>query len=78
MWFGICLGLFLWICGEKTMTHTQLQNFFKTRPAISKSMVAEESGVSIRQLEYVLAGERTLTERVSNKLLPVLKKYGWK
>ena len=59
------------------MNKTDLQNFLESRPALSKSAFAREAGVSYQMIDYIIAGKRNLTEETSNKLEPVMKKYGW-
>lgn len=55
----------------------QLKQFLSERPALSKSGVCREAKISTQQLNYILRGERGLTDNVKNKLIPVLKKYGY-
>ena len=53
-----------------------LNKFFEDYPAVTKKGVAEEAGVSLRLISYILKGEHRMTEEVRDKLKPVLKKYG--
>jgi len=53
-----------------------LKQFFAERPQLSAHGFAKESGISPRLLDYILNGDRTLTERTAAKLLPVMVKYG--
>lgn len=60
-----------------TMTQQTLQKFFDERPALSKRMVAIESGIAPRTLVYALS-EGRITPATVEALLPILKKYGYK
>lgn len=59
-------------------TLSQLLQFFTDRPQLSAYGFARESGISPRLLDYVLKGERSLTEKTVKKILPVMIKYGYK
>ena len=59
------------------MTIDQLRQFFRERPQLSAHGFAKESGISPRLLNYVLKGERTLTEKTVRKIEPVMKVYGY-
>ncbi len=60
------------------MTPAQLLQFFADRPQLSAYGFAKEAGISPRLMDYILKGERSLTERTVKKLLPVVIKYGYK
>lgn len=60
------------------MTIENLKQFFSERPQLSAFGFAKESGISPRLLDYILKGERRLTDRTIKKLLPILVKYGLK
>lgn len=59
------------------MTIQQLQKFMSERPLLTAHGLARESGISPRLMDYIIKGERTLTDRTTDKLYPVLKKYGY-
>ena len=59
------------------LTVSDLKDFLKSRSALSVSAFCREAGVSKRLLDYILNGERTLTDETAAKLLPVMKKYGY-
>jgi plasmid maintenance system antidote protein VapI len=59
------------------MTPEELSRFFAERPSLSKRGVAREAGISLSLLNYILTGQRNLTEEVSQSLKTVLKKYGY-
>lgn len=55
----------------------ELLEFFKERPQLSAHGFASEAGISPRLMNYILSGERKLTEKTKQKLLPVMVKYGY-
>jgi hypothetical protein len=59
------------------MTIEELKQFFEERPALSVRGVNDDAGLSQSYLGKVLRGERTLSQNIIDKLLPVLKKYGY-
>ena len=59
------------------MTATQLKTFLESRSALSVSAFCREAGVSKRLIDYILSGERSLTDETVSKLLPVMGKYGY-
>lgn len=63
---------------EKTLTLTQLQKFFDDRPAISQRAIGLEANLSDSLINKILKGTRELTQETSDKLLPILEKYGFK
>jgi len=58
------------------MNTTQLKEFFTSRPSLSKRGVCREAGISLSLLNYILKGNRALTNEVADKLKPVLNRYG--
>ncbi len=58
------------------MKVSDIENFLESRPAISKSAFCREAGISKRYLDYIVEGERPLTDDTADKLLTVMKKYG--
>lgn len=59
-------------------SYEELNDFFKSRPSLSKRGICKESGISNSLLDYIIIGKRRLTEEVEEKLYPVLNKYGGK
>ena len=59
------------------MNIKQLEQFFEERPAINKSEFAKECGITRQYLLMILNHQRPLTEQTVEKLLPVMKRYGW-
>lgn len=60
------------------MTIQQLQKFISERPQLTAHGLAKESGISPRLMDYILNGQRSLTDRTIAKILPVLTKYGYR
>lgn len=60
------------------MTIEELKAFFSERPTLTNKGISREAGLSINFLGQILRGEKKLTSDTSNKLLPILKKYGYK
>lgn len=60
------------------MTVEELKHFFEEYSALSINAVNDEAGMSNSYLQKILLGERSLTQKTLDKLLPVLKKYGYK
>lgn len=59
------------------MNKQNLEQFLKERPSLSKRGLAREADISYQLIDYIIAGERTLTEETAKKLKPVMKKYGY-
>ena len=59
------------------MTKQEIQKFIESRSALSVSAFCREAGITKRYLDYILQGERPLTEETAKKLKPVMIKYGW-
>lgn len=62
---------------KRNMKKEDIEKFFKDRPALSKSSLCKEAKISKGLLDMIIKGERTLTQDTIDKLLPVLKKYGY-
>lgn len=60
------------------MTPSQLIQFFHDRPQLSAHGFAKEAGISPRLMDYILKGERGLTDKTVKKILTTLIKYGYK
>jgi hypothetical protein len=54
----------------------KLNEFFQ-RPAINKSGFCVESKISQQYLNSVLSEKNPLTDKFYNKILPILKRYGY-
>lgn len=55
----------------------KLKKFFEERPALKYYSIGVESGLSGSHLGKIISGERPLSQDTINKLLPVIKKYGY-
>jgi len=51
--------------------------FLKERPALSVNQLEKEAGLPPTTLSKAVRGERKLNDSHIEKLLPVLKKYGF-
>ncbi len=51
--------------------------FFKERPALSVNHIEKEAGLPPTTLSKAVRGERNLNEAHIQKLIPILKKYGF-
>jgi chromosome partitioning protein len=60
------------------MDLNKLKKFFDERPALKPDGVGKEAGLPQSLLGKILRGERTLTDTYIQRLLPILKKYGYK
>jgi hypothetical protein len=56
---------------------SNLKEFFNQRPALSFAGICREAGITHQYLRMILNGERNMTESTKEKLLPVIKKYGY-
>jgi hypothetical protein len=64
---------------EKILTKQQLQKYFKDYPLIKPSALCIEAGISPDTIYKILKYEnRGLTKNISDKLLAVMIKYGYK
>lgn len=54
-----------------------ISKFLESRSAISASAFCREAGFTKRYLDYILEGEKPLTENVIKKIKPIMKKYGY-
>lgn len=61
----------------ENLTQQKLLEFFNERPQLSAHGFAKEAGISPRLMNYILTGGRALTNRTKQKLLPILRKYGY-
>ena len=56
----------------------EIRAFLTERPLLTQRGLSLESGVSDSLLGKILRGQRNMTEDVSAKLEPILRKYGFK
>jgi DNA transposition AAA+ family ATPase len=56
----------------------EIQAFLIERPLLTQRGLSLEAGVSDSLLGKILKGQRKMTEDVSAKLEPILRKYGFK
>jgi len=59
------------------MNIDDLKTFINKRPLLTMRGLSVESGISDGLLGKILRGDRKMTDNVREKLLPVLKKYGF-
>ena len=62
----------------KKLTREDLVKFFDGRASLSREGIAREAGISGKQLQLIVSGDRTLTDKSKSKLYPVIKLYGFK
>lgn len=55
----------------------EIKVFMKGHPILTQRGISLESNISSSLLGKILRGQRSLTEEVSKKLEPTLKKYGY-
>jgi DNA-binding LacI/PurR family transcriptional regulator len=55
-----------------------MKNWIKTRRALSINMIEKEAGMTQGTLSKYLNGKRGLPDKHRERLLEVLKKYGYK
>lgn len=60
------------------MNKKTINQFLSNRPAISVTRLCEEAGITKRYLDYILSGERPLTNSVIKKIRPVMERYGYR
>ena len=60
------------------MTIEELKQFFEEYSALSINAVNKEAGLPNSYLGKIMMGGRPLSQKTLTKLLPVLKKYGYK
>lgn len=60
------------------ITVEQIRAFLAERPLLTQRGLSLESGISDSLLGKILRGNQGLTKNVSDKLEPVLRKYGFK
>jgi plasmid maintenance system antidote protein VapI len=56
----------------------EIRVFLTERPLLTQRGLSLESGISDSLLGKILRGQRNITEDVSDKLEPILRKYGFK
>lgn len=56
----------------------EIRAFLTERPLLTQRGLSLESGISDSLLGKILRGQRNMTEDVSAKLEPILRKYGFK
>ena len=56
----------------------EIRAFLGERPLLTQRGLSLESGISDSLLGKILRGQRNMTEDVSAKLEPILRKYGFK
>lgn len=56
----------------------EIRAFLTERPLLSQRGLSLESGISDSLLGKILRGQRNMTENVSAKIEPTLRKYGFK
>lgn len=56
----------------------EIRAFLTERPLLTQRGLSLESGISDSLLGKILRGQRNMTEDVSTKLEPILRKYGFK
>lgn len=59
------------------MTTEELKQFFAERPALSVRGVNDDAGMSDNYLGRILRENRKISQKTIDKLLPVLRKYGY-
>lgn len=59
------------------MTLEELKHFFEERPALSVRGVNDDAGLSDNYLNKILRENRELSQKTLEKLIPVLRKYGY-
>ncbi|EAY24098.1 hypothetical protein [Microscilla marina] len=59
------------------MTIEELKKFFEEHPSLSINGVNNEAGLTDSYLGKILGGKRPLSQKTVEKLLPVLKRYGY-
>lgn len=55
-----------------------LKKFLAERPALKPEGIGKEAGLPVGYMKKLLSKERSLNATQINRLLPVLKKYGYK
>jgi len=59
------------------MTKQDIEQFLEIRPAISKSALCREAGITPQYLNAILRDDRPMTDEVIEKITPVMHKYGF-
>lgn len=60
------------------MNLTKLKKFFIEHPSISIDALGQECGLPQSYMGKIINEKRPLTEANIERILPVVKKYGWK
>ncbi len=60
------------------LTVDQIRAFLAERPLLTQRGLSLEAGISDSLLGKILRGNQGLTQSVSEKLEPILRKYGFK
>lgn len=60
------------------LTVEQIRAFLAERPLLTQRGLSLEAGISDSLLGKILRGNQGLTQSVSDKLKPILVKYGFK
>ena len=61
----------------KNLTPQELKQFFAERKAVTVSGIAKEAGYTGRYLQMILDGDKPLSDKAREKLVPILHFYGW-
>jgi predicted transcriptional regulator len=59
------------------MTKKQLEKFFEERKAINRSQFCREAGISRGLLDQIFSGDKQLTQKTIDKILPCMRIYGY-
>lgn len=54
-----------------------LINWFEQRKCLSLRCLEKEAGIPIRTLSHLINTDRTITNKNLEKLIPILKEYGF-
>jgi hypothetical protein len=60
------------------MTREQLDKFIAERPQLTLTGISKEAGKSVHALAKSIPSEGSISPKVMEWLLPVIKKYGYK
>jgi len=63
---------------EKILTKEQLKKFMEERPMVSPAGLSKEAGLAECTVRFLFTQNRNITKRISDKLIPVMQKYGCK
>jgi transcriptional regulator with XRE-family HTH domain len=62
---------------RRNMTVEELKQFFEERPALTMRGINDHAGLSDNYLNRILREDRKISQKTLDKLLPVLKIYGY-